>query len=1024
MDKFFSRLLLYLFLCSSFLPANNYFIHLSPAGVAEKENLLSASSLLSANKLFKAGGALFKKSVNLSLSADQFSDWLTLSVSEFHAENVLEQLIQDNLIDFYEPVGVFRVDQVYQDTQWYLETINIQNAWQVSTGIPEIIIGVIDTGIDYNHPDLRGGLWFNDAEYNGLPGVDDDNNGFIDDSLGWDFVDAPRLADGGDYLDPDNNPMDEYGSGHGTQIAGIISGQNINGDGIMGIAPGVKVMNLRAGTAAGYLEEDDVVNAVLYAVDNGVAVINMSFGDLVISRLLKDVLIYAHQQGVVLVGSAGNDASDHINYPAGLNEVISVGATAQNDYLASFSNYGNSVDLMAPGSGIPSTAVGGGYNEVTGTSFAAPMVSALAGLILSKNQDYDFNRVKNIMKTTAVEIPEESYDKYLGAGRIDAGKALQIPHGGLLEIASPRQNSSTSADTLWITGSAAHPAIKTITISYGIGIDPEEWLLIAELHHKQIINDTLAFLALKDFQEITISMNVTMNLINGENQTERIQFHIDRSPPVISSVNSIFLLDGEVQSVLVSFETDDITRARIYLKKEGETAIHGLESGYETQKHRFKIDRQQFSGTFLFKIEAGNESGLVSMDDNGGSWYGIPNDVDYAFYPFISKEWEAPPGYLLSKTTDINKNGIPEIVISAYDENNAFGPIEIYEYNAGRFDMIYQGSETAIPRDYGDINQNGLPDLLTGFGENSAIIEFSVQPAISAQIIWTDPLWSAAYGDTDEDGLFEIIGRKDNQYVVLEYRQNNTFEQVAELTNTTSGQNQYGMPNVVLVDMNGDGHLEIIFGDYDGDVVVYRNTGDNVYEQFGAYKTILPDVTELLTGISIESQNGLLYAGSHTGENMDYEHELDARYRAVEQIIYHNAGQQLISTDTSYYYGYRNTREYNSGLTINRLNGDIYLFASFFPDLYVSRFAENQLIPVWHYPQARSNTVLVGDFDADGSDEIVFNDGGKINGFSLSQQECPPAPYPIILNKADSVSITISWTALENNFYRIYRGLK
>ena len=145
-------------------------------------------------------------------------------------------------------------DSLYS-RQWYLPVMQLPEAWDIEQGGSDIIVGIIDTGIDYFHPDIQGQIWINELEdlngdkhldYLDLNGIDDDGNGYIDDVMGWDFTDAPQFPDEGDYLQPDNDPMDEYPGGHGTPIAGIIAALTENGLGMAGIAPGVKVMNLRA----------------------------------------------------------------------------------------------------------------------------------------------------------------------------------------------------------------------------------------------------------------------------------------------------------------------------------------------------------------------------------------------------------------------------------------------------------------------------------------------------------------------------------------------------------------------------------------------------------------------------------------------------------------------------------------------------------------------------------------------------------------------------------------------------------
>ena len=203
----------------------------------------------------------------------------------------------DASIDYIQKASEYKLDFIPNDSlisdQWALEKIKAFDAWDKTLGADTVLLGVIDTGIDYDHPDLKNKIYQNSGE-TGLDNqgndkrsnnIDDDNNGFIDDYRGWDFTDRvgfPFDTSGGDYLDWDNDPKDE--NGHGSFIAGIAGAQTNNLTGIAGAAPNIKLVNLRAFDPAGYGEEDDVAAAILYAVQMGVKVLNMSFGDSALSH--------------------------------------------------------------------------------------------------------------------------------------------------------------------------------------------------------------------------------------------------------------------------------------------------------------------------------------------------------------------------------------------------------------------------------------------------------------------------------------------------------------------------------------------------------------------------------------------------------------------------------------------------------------------------------------------------------------------------------------------------------------------
>ncbi|RMH89553.1 MAG: hypothetical protein D6681_14225, partial [Calditrichaeota bacterium] len=425
------------------------------------------------------------------------------------AERAVRELADLPEVIYAEPNRAFRITQTGVTLpddpdfgqQWYLSMIGAPQAWQITRGSAQVIVGVIDTGVDYNHEDLRGQLWINAAEdlnNNGVRdsldfnGIDEDGNGYVDDVIGWDFTDAPRFPDGGDFLDPDNDPMDEFGSGHGTPVAGIIAAAQNNGRGISGIAPGVRVMALRAGTASGFLEEDDVAEAILYAVENGCQVVNLSFGDVAISYLLRDAIRYGIRRGVMFVAAAGNGGNATPTYPAAFEETISVSAVAEDGSLAPFSSYGSTIDLAAPGQEIYAPLIGDQYGAVNGTSFAAPVVSAVLALIRSQYPHWSAEQVKGALLAGTTEAGVFGWDIFFGHGIVNAYRSLIGGEQGFAEILYPEANGGTAADTVAIVGTAFSPNLRGYRLFYGMGETPGEYVPIAEVFGEQVVRDTLA----------------------------------------------------------------------------------------------------------------------------------------------------------------------------------------------------------------------------------------------------------------------------------------------------------------------------------------------------------------------------------------------------------------------------------------------------------------------------------------------------------------------------------------------------
>ncbi len=314
--------------------------------------------------------------------------------------------------------------------QWNLSIVEAESAWDLETGSEDVIVAVVDTGVDYRHPDLGGNLWRNAGEI-ADNGLDDDGNSYVDDDLGWDFVDASGGAAGEDFETPDNDPMDRHG--HGTHVAGIAGAVSNNGIGIAGVVWNCKIMAVRAGykTASGngVLESDDAARAIVYAAENGAGVINLSWGDTQKSSLIEDAVRFAAEQGALVCAAAGNSTSESPLYPAALDNtsVMAIGSTDKQDKSSSFSNYGDWVHVSAPGTGIYSTYLNDAYTTMSGTSMATPHVAGLAGLVISGFSGLSPPAIKaRIMRS--VDILQDLAGKNVVSGRINAYTALSAQY--------------------------------------------------------------------------------------------------------------------------------------------------------------------------------------------------------------------------------------------------------------------------------------------------------------------------------------------------------------------------------------------------------------------------------------------------------------------------------------------------------------------------------------------------------------------------------------------------------------------
>ncbi|MEG3921242.1 MULTISPECIES: S8 family serine peptidase [unclassified Microcoleus] len=279
------------------------------------------------------------------------------------------------------------------ENNWALDVINAPEVWNQNITGNGIVVAVVDSGVDYTHPDLDDNIWRNAGEIAGN-GIDDDRNGYIDDIRGWDFVAS------------DNNPMDLDFDGHGTHIAGAIAAER-NDFGITGVAPNAKIMPVRVLDAFGYGELNNVAAGIRYAADNGANVINLSLGnEFYPSNLVNDAIEYANNKGSVVVIAAGNSGFSQPDYPARNADRlgIAVGSIDINGRMADTSNRAGSTPLdylVAPGVDIYSTTPYSTYDTLTGTSMATPQVAGVAALVLNANPTLTPAQVEHILTTTS-----------------------------------------------------------------------------------------------------------------------------------------------------------------------------------------------------------------------------------------------------------------------------------------------------------------------------------------------------------------------------------------------------------------------------------------------------------------------------------------------------------------------------------------------------------------------------------------------------------------------------------------------
>ena len=326
---------------------------------------------------------------------------------------------------------------------WGMTQISAPQAWDSTHDAGGLIVAIVDTGVDYNHPDLTDNIWTNSGE---IPGndIDDDANGIIDDVHGINAINGS------------GDPMDD--NGHGTHCAGTIGAVGNNSLGVAGIAWNVQLMGLKFLASNGSGSTSDAVTAIYYAIDHGADVISASWGGGGYSQELYDAIAAARDAGIPFVAAAGNESADNDStdsYPANydLSNVVSVAATDESDDLAWFSNFGaSSVDLAAPGTHILSTAPGSGYQSLSGTSMATPHVAGALALIKAHNPGDDYLALISRALNGSDQLG--SLSGYVrSGGRLNLAQALDASSSGGFEPIGQTPSTTRIDEVLGVTPS-------------------------------------------------------------------------------------------------------------------------------------------------------------------------------------------------------------------------------------------------------------------------------------------------------------------------------------------------------------------------------------------------------------------------------------------------------------------------------------------------------------------------------------------------------------------------------------------
>jgi hypothetical protein len=1002
---------------------------------------------------------------NSSIGLDRI---FLISVSQNLSDNLISVLSENEFVEYIETNRVLKIEIDPNDTfygnQYSLPLIGMPSVWNITQGDSNLVLGVIDTGLDFLHPDLQNSFKINYGEMgvDGLGrdkrsnGVDDDANGFTDDWRGWDFTDEPFTGDPrrGDYLTPDNDPTDDNKNSHGTAVTGIINASFNNALGISSIAPKCKVLVMRAFDAEGFGEEDDVAAAVLYGIAQGVKIFNFSFGDYVYSNLLKDVVKFAYTKNVTIVCSAGNDGSDRLHYPSAYDEVISVGASAQDDARFSSSSYGATVDIYAPGfqifttmrKGKGSSAYGGDYDNINGTSFAAPMVAGVAALMKTMNPNLTNEEIRGILVSSTALFPNQSgWNNLYSSGRVDALKSVQnVSFPSIARIHFPYQDYTTFRDTVPVCISAASPLLQSYSIYYSVGYKSENWIPLLENQGSQVLNDTIYRWNISSLPDTAYTLRLAINSNSGRTVEHRMVIFKDKLPPEITGITSGSIIDKNSTSELIAFSTNKRTLGKIYYKRKNVAEPFNFiladvgtpNIGFITEVHYGIIGSSDLiPGTeYEYYIEAQSLNGKsVTVTDSLFSFI-AGNQINQ--YGYNKKNYSLFNAQSCYSIVDINGNGQKDILLNDIKNNLR---LNAYQFSAGGFSKISNNNwgDFKVARDIADINGDGKFDLLASQQRNGFVYTQASNATMPDVLIWSDSannnFWSSRIAETDGDGKKEILGFGDKDFAlrILENTGVNNFTEAARLSYHRSGElpAEASSQNVISEDFFGTGKKIIIFTNSfesrttdlpQTAILAYANTGDNAYTKIfldSTYRSIRAD--NVITG-DFDGDGVKEFAVGSVSNNNDL-------LQYYELLVYKPSGNTFVLWDIVDINGYKPYVETSTRAgDIDADNRDEILVNTG-TNFYILKYNTSigHIEPVYYMSDINTVNQIVYDFDGNAVNEIGLNTVNDTLFFyeKNTGSAGPATPGNISAYSTDSNSVTVQFAPVINvSYYKIYRA--
>jgi hypothetical protein len=720
-----------------------------------------------------------------------------------------------------------------------------------------------------------------------------------------------------------------------------------------------------------FLQEDDLAAAILYAVDNGADILNLSWGSFDRAFVLEDAIRYAVDRGVVVIAAAGNEGEPPVGYPAALDDVISVSAVETSGQLASFSSTGPTLDLVAPGVQILSTGLEDTYGLRSGSSFAAPQVVGLAALLLSRRPDLTPGEIRGALVSSTSDLGSSGWDSSFGSGLVDASQLTKFLTGSeptTARIFSPSSDGEV-AGSINLTASTSGANATGFRLSWSLDSEPASWTLIASGSPTSEIETS--WLVPEDIEDTPVVLRLEVDASDEPRPIEhRVRLRANASAPSVSSVFFGPILVGDRVSWTVRWVTRNPTLGSLILLSQNGFVRDTIRTAKLDRFHEVILPDQNTAQSLEFQIIAESTSGQNMMTPLE------PLELIPARIPSIgfAEMVTLPDGFLADAVSDFNGNGRPEIAVMPYVEGETFSLVQIFEYQPdGTFSSIHTTEERFLPWNVGDVTHDGTPDLL---GSSVAQIQLMTGfPLPTDNLFDQSGVWGGEIADADGDGANEILARSLSDYTIRIYRQqdDNTFGEVASLVDFSPGVGRTGS-RFVVTDLDGDFKQDLLFGDADGDIWSYE------FEAGGFVPNILlegPDDTDATViggGQDLDGDGKIEFAVARAFVNE--EDELNGWW---DLEIYESTGNNQIALE--WVQRISGVAIVGNGISTGDLDGDgrPELVVALNPDLYVIRAdGPDTYRPIFHTEISLTYRPLISDLDGDGAAELIINADGAI----------------------------------------------